>query len=60
VAYWEVMAHIRWAVIALQQGARTTAGGEASLEQGLTGRLFPPELELAVLEATPPAKWMDI
>lgn len=57
VAYWELLAHIRWAVIALQQGRRTAAGGEASLELGLTGRLFPPELELAVLEATPPARW---
>lgn len=60
VAYWEVMAHIRWAVIALQQGARTAAGDEVSLELGLTGRLFPPELELTVLEATPPANWTDI
>ena len=59
VAYWELLAHIRWAVIALQQGQRTAAGGEASLELGLTGRLFPPQLELAVLDATPPARWAD-
>ncbi|RMD62663.1 MAG: phosphotransferase family protein, partial [Alphaproteobacteria bacterium] len=57
VAYWEVMAHIRWAVIALQQGARTTAGGEASLELALTGRIYPPQLELEVLAMTPPARW---
>ncbi len=57
VAYWELLAHIRWAVIALQQGRRTAAGGEASLELGLTGRLFPPELELAVLDATAPPNW---
>lgn len=58
VAYWEVMAHLRWAVIALQQGRRTAAGGEASLELALTGRLYPPALELVVLEATAPAAWM--
>lgn len=55
VAYWEVMAHLRWAVIALQQGARAATGGQASLELTLTGRLYPPEMELAVLEATAPA-----
>ena len=60
VAYWEVMAHLRWAVIALQQGARTAADAHVSLELNLTGRLFPPALELAVLEATPPASWADI
>ena len=26
VAYWEVMAHVRWAIIARQQGARAAAG----------------------------------
>jgi aminoglycoside phosphotransferase (APT) family kinase protein len=57
VAYWEVMAHLRWAVIALQQGRRTAAGGEASLELALTGVLYPPALELAVIEATAPAAW---
>lgn len=57
VAYWEVMAHLRWAVIALQQGARTLDGGEASLELALTGRVYPPELELAVLAMTPPPAW---
>jgi len=57
VAYWEVMAHLRWAVIALQQGARTLDGGEGSLELALTGRVYPPDLELAVLAMTPPAAW---
>jgi hypothetical protein len=33
------MAHIRWAVIALQQARRHTAGGERSLELALTGRI---------------------
>jgi aminoglycoside phosphotransferase (APT) family kinase protein len=57
VAYWEVMAHIRWAIIALQQGQRTVAGGEASLELGLIGRLYPPALEVEILAATAPAAW---
>ncbi|MFQ5468581.1 MAG: phosphotransferase family protein, partial [Kiloniellaceae bacterium] len=39
VAFWEVMAHIRWAAIALQQGARVS-GGEDSLDLALTGRVY--------------------
>ncbi len=37
--YWQVMAHLRWAVIALQQSRRHLAGGERSLELALTGRI---------------------
>ena len=36
--YWEIMAHARWAVIALQQGERFVGGGEISLDLALTGR----------------------
>ena len=57
VAFWEVMAHLRWAVIALQQAARTLSGGEESLELALTGRLYPPELELEILRRTAPETW---
>jgi len=61
VAYWEVMAHLRWAVIALQQGARVLDCGpadqEASLELALTGRIRPVELELEILAQTAPAHW---
>jgi len=57
VAFWEVMAHIRWAVIALQQGARTLGGGEDSLELALTGRVYPPDLEAEILRQTAPAQW---
>ena len=57
VAYWEIMAHLRWAVIALQQGARTISGGEVSLELALTGRLTPPEMELEILRRTAPETW---
>jgi aminoglycoside phosphotransferase (APT) family kinase protein len=48
VHYWEVMAHVRWAVIALQQAARHLSGAEPSLELALTGRILP-ELELEIL-----------
>lgn len=57
VAFWEVMAHLRWAVIALQQGERTLSGGEDSLELALTGRLYPPDLEAEILRQTPPERW---
>ncbi|WP_342104522.1 phosphotransferase family protein [Methylobacterium sp. SI9] len=56
VAYWEVMAHLRWAVIALEQGARHVSGREFSLELALTGRMVP-DLERAILRATAPASW---
>jgi aminoglycoside phosphotransferase (APT) family kinase protein len=55
VRLWEIMAHIRWAVVALQQGARHLSGGEPSLEHALTGRIAP-ELELAVMRATAPGR----
>jgi aminoglycoside phosphotransferase (APT) family kinase protein len=48
VHYGEVAAHVRWAVIALQQAARHLSGAQRSLELALTGRLLP-ELELEIL-----------
>ncbi len=57
VAFWEIMAHIRWAVIALQQGERTLSGGEDSLELALTGRVYPPALAAEVLRLTAPDRW---
>ncbi|MCH7936097.1 MAG: phosphotransferase family protein [Proteobacteria bacterium] len=51
VAFWEVMAHVRWAVIACQQAARHVSGGEQSLELALTAHVVP-ELELEVLALT--------
>ncbi len=56
VRLWEIMAHIRWAAIALQQGARHRSGAEPSLALALTSRIVP-ELELAVLRATAPDAW---
>lgn len=54
IPYWQVMAHIRWAVIALQQADRFVTGGERNLELALTGHIVP-ELELEVLRMTTPA-----
>jgi aminoglycoside phosphotransferase (APT) family kinase protein len=57
IRYWEIMAHARWAVIALQQGERFVGGGEPSLDLALTGRRIA-ELEyelLAMIDSeTPP------
>ena len=51
LVYWQVMAHIRWAVIALQQAQRHLSGIEPSLELALTGRIVA-ELEHEILELT--------
>jgi aminoglycoside phosphotransferase (APT) family kinase protein len=48
IPYWEVMAAVRWAIVALQQGERHLTGGEESLELALTG-LRAPEMELDAL-----------
>jgi aminoglycoside phosphotransferase (APT) family kinase protein len=48
VPWWEVMATVRWAVIALQQGMRHISGEEPSLELALTGRRIG-ELELDMM-----------
>lgn len=48
VAYWEVMATVRWAVIALMQAARHFDGRESSLELALTAHVLP-VLELDLL-----------
>lgn len=39
VDYWEVMALVRWATIALQQSRRHLTGEQPSLELALTGRM---------------------
>ncbi|WP_166259337.1 phosphotransferase family protein [Marinobacter salicampi] len=39
VSYWEVMALVRWAAIALQQARRHMSGEQRSLELALTGRM---------------------
>jgi aminoglycoside phosphotransferase (APT) family kinase protein len=54
VGYWQVMATMRWAVIALQQADRFVTGGERNLELALTAHIVP-ELELEILARTAPA-----
>lgn len=54
--YWQVMAHMRWAVIALQQADRFVRGGERNLELALTAHIVP-ELELEILTQTAPQDW---
>lgn len=48
VPYWEVMATVRWAVIAMMQAARHYQGHESSLELALTAHVLP-VLELDLL-----------
>lgn len=48
VSYWEVMATVRWAIIAHYQGLRHVSGSEFSMELALTGRKAA-EMELDVL-----------
>jgi aminoglycoside phosphotransferase (APT) family kinase protein len=48
VFFWEVLASIRWAVIALQQSDRYMIGGECNLDLALTGRRAT-ECELEIL-----------
>ncbi len=51
VRYWEVMAHVTWAVIAVQQAERFCSGEEDSLLLALTGHIVP-ELEWEILDMT--------
>ncbi len=48
LSLWQVMAEIRWAVIALQQAARNDSGEELSLELSLSGQMVP-EMEYHML-----------
>lgn len=56
VRAYEVLAHCRWAIIALQQGERHNSGREPSLELALTGKIAE-ELELQALRLTQPSRW---
>jgi aminoglycoside phosphotransferase (APT) family kinase protein len=48
VGWWEVMAAVRWAIIALQQAGRRTGDRTRALELALTAHIVP-ELELDIL-----------
>jgi aminoglycoside phosphotransferase (APT) family kinase protein len=50
-AYWQVLAHLRWALIALQQAERHRSGSQVSLELALTAHIVP-ELEAEILALT--------
>jgi aminoglycoside phosphotransferase (APT) family kinase protein len=56
VRYWEVMAHVRWAIIALQQADRHLSGRETNLELALTGHVVP-ELVFEAALMTGPDQW---
>lgn len=49
--YWELLAHVRWAMIAIRQGERHVSGQEPSLELALTAHIVP-ELEWEILNMT--------
>lgn len=51
VRYWEVMAHMNWAIIAIQQAERHVSGEEDLLLLALTGHIVP-ELEWEILNMT--------
>ena len=53
IRFYEVMAHVRWAVIALHQCNRHLSGAEPDLELALIGRRLP-ELEHEILRLTAP------
>ncbi len=52
VSYWEVMALVRWAMIALQQARRHMSGEQRSLELALTGRMVA-QMECDLLNQIP-------
>ena len=51
IYFWEVFAHVRWAMIAIKQGERHMSGEEPSLELALTAHIVP-ELCLHILRMT--------
>lgn len=55
VLFWEIIAHIRWAIIAKQQGERFATDREQSLEAALTSYIAP-ELELEILKIIEPSE----
>lgn len=51
VRYWEIMAHVHWAVIAIQQAERHVSGEQDSLLLALTGHMTA-QLEWEILDMT--------
>ncbi|WP_027135584.1 phosphotransferase family protein [Geminicoccus roseus] len=52
IRYWQAMAVVRWAVVALLQADRHLSGAQSSLELALTGHVVP-ELEAELLATVP-------
>lgn len=50
IRWWQCMAEVRWAIIALQQSQRHSTGGEDSLELALTGRMVPAMVHNALIQ----------
>lgn len=48
IRYWEAMAAIRWAIVALEQGTRYRMEEKPGLEAALTGRMAPQLVEEAM------------
>lgn len=48
IRYWEAMAAIRWAIVALEQGTRYRTEEKPGLEAALTGRMAPQLVEEAM------------
>ena len=62
IGFWQVMAEIRWAVIALQQADRNHSRQELSMELALSGFLIP-EMEgnmLTLIDEITTGKWQDL
>ncbi len=56
VAWWELMASVRWAVIALQQADRVRVAGERSLDLALIGYRIP-DIEKEILRLLAERGW---
>lgn len=50
LGYWQIMAEVRWGIIALQQTGRHLSRAEPSLELALTGYMVP-EMEMNLIHA---------
>ena len=58
MAYWDIMANVKWAVVSLQQAARYTSGAVDAFELALVG-LGTAEMEMEALELIGRRERMD-
>ncbi len=59
VRYWEVVAHLRCAVLALQMGQQDRSEHQPSLALALNSRITA-EIELLIVRATAPVTWRNV